>query len=176
MIYCLKAIALLSLLSCQHEYDWYEREFSAKEKISYAKELRNGVSYYYPGTVPEQFHLKEAIKLDTNDSDQWREFGTTRVKRGLAAEMQYYYGKAAAKEPDPWAGFRGYLYLYFYRDYKRAIADFDLTDSVVGGVSFSQGRDHDYMRGIACYGLKEYPPALQSLLLYIDTVMANEDE
>jgi Tfp pilus assembly protein PilF len=176
LMYCLNFLIIFGLFSCQQEPNWFKREFSEEEKLAYAKELRNGVSYYYQGTVPEQYHIKEAIKLDTNDGDLWREFGTARVKRGLADEMQYYYGKAAAIEPDPWAGFRGYLYLYFYRDYPRAIADFNLTDSVTGTISYSQGQNHDYMRGIAYYGLKDYPQALRSLSLYIDSTIAKDGE
>ena len=176
LIYCLRFLAIFTLIGCQQEQDWFKREFNAEEKLLYAKELRNGVSYYYQGTVPEQYHIKEAIKLDTNDGDLWREFGTARVKRGLADEMQYYYGKAAAIEPDPWAGFRGYLYLYFYRDYPRAIADFNLTDSVTGTISYSQGQSHDYMRGIAYYGLKDYPQALHFLSNYIDITIDNDGE
>lgn len=176
LIFCLKACLLLSLLSCQPNYDWYQRDFSAEEKISYAKGLSNGVGYYYQGTVPEQFHIKEAMKLDSSNGDYWREFGTSRVKRGLAAEMQYYYGMAAELKPEPWAGFRGYLYLYFYRDYPRAIADFNLTDSVTKTVGYSQGQNHHYMRGIAYYGLRDYPQALHSLSLYIDSTIAKEGE
>ena len=176
LIYCLRFLAIFTLIGCQQEQDWFKREFNAEKKLLYAKELRNGVSYYYQGTVPEQYHIKEAIKLDTNDGDLWREFGTARVKRGLADEMQYYYGKAAAIEPDPWAGFRGYLYLYFYRDYPRAIADFNLTDSVTGTISYSQGQSHDYMRGIAYYGLKDYPQALHFLSNYIDITIDNDGE
>jgi hypothetical protein len=176
LIFCLKACLLLSLLSCQPNYDWYQRDFSAEEKISYAKGLSNGVGYYYQGTVPEQFHIKEAMKLDSSNGDYWREFGTSRVKRGLAAEMQYYYGMAAELKPEPWAGFRGYLYLYFYRDYPRAIADFNLTDSVTKTVGYSQGQNHHYMRGIAYYGLGDYPQALHSLSLYIDSTIAKEGE
>ena len=176
LIFSLKACLLLSLLSCQTEYDWYQRDFNAEEKITYAKSLSNGVGYYYQGTVPEQFHIKEAMKLDSSNGDYWRELGTSRVKRGLAAEMQYYYGKAAELKPEPWAGFRGYLYLYFYRDYPRAIVDFNLSDSVTGMVGYSQGQNHDYMRGIAYYGLKNYPQALHSLSLYIDSTVAKEGE
>ena len=72
-----------------------------KKKISYAKGLSNGVRYYYQGTVPEQFHIKEAMKLDSSNGDYWREFGTSRVKRGLAAEMQYYYGMGQNLNPNP---------------------------------------------------------------------------
>jgi tetratricopeptide (TPR) repeat protein len=172
----LKISLLLLISGCTPERKWYKKEFTASEKPTYAKNLRNGVSYYYQGTVAEQFHIKEALALDTNAGYLWREFGTARVKRGIADEMQYYYGKAVEKEPDPWAGFRGYLYLYFYRDYARAISDFNYSDKVTASIGYSQGQNHDYMRGIAYYGSKDYEAANFYLSRYIDTTIAETGE
>ena len=112
--------------------------------------------------------------MDSTDADLWREFGTARVKRGLADEMYYFYGGAVKRKPEKWAGFRGYLYLYFYRDYQRAIDDFNLGDEANGQVDYSQGQSHDYMRGICYYGLKEYEEALMYLNRYIDKITAEE--
>jgi len=176
LTFYLKALLLLSLFSCQPEYQWYERDFSAEEKKEYARGLGNGVSYFYQGSLPAQFQTNEALQLDSTEGDFWREMGVAYLKRGLANKMDYYYGKAVALKPDPWAGFRAYLYLYFYRDYPRAIADFNHSDSIVGSVGYSQGQNHDYMRGIAYYGLKDYPQALQSLSLYIDSCIADQGE
>lgn len=176
LIFCLKACLFLALPGCQTDYQWFKRDFNSQEKITYAKSLNNGIRYYYQGTVPEQFQIQEALKLDSSNGDYWRELGTSRVKRGLAAEMQEYYTKAAELKPEPWLGFRGYLYLYFYRDYQRAIDDFNLSDSITKTIGYSQGQNHDYMRGVAYYGLNNYPQALKSLSLYIDSTIAEEGE
>lgn len=163
-------LSLLFLASCTEKHNWYQKEFSAEEKPALAESVRNGVSYHYQGTVPEQFHALEALALDSSNGDFWREMGTSRVKRSLADEMYYWYGKAAELKPDPWMGFRGYLYLYFYRDYPRAIADFDQMDSIIGGIGNSQAQDHDYMRGIAYYGLKDYQSSKDYLRKYIERI------
>ncbi len=114
--------------------------------------------------------------MDSTDADLWREFGTARVKRGILDEMYHYYGEAVKRKPEVWAGFRGYLYLYFYRDYERAVADFNLGDEANGQVDYSQGQSHDYMRGICYYGLKDYTTAIDFLDRYINKVMEEEGE
>lgn len=164
------SLSLVALCSCKQEHDWFKKEYAPEELPSLAQSLSNGVAYHYQGSVPEQFHIKEALKLDSSNGDFWREMGTARVKRGIADEMYYYYDKAATLKPDPWMGFRGYLYLYFYRDYPRAIADFNTMDSLIGTVGNSQAQDHDYMRGIAYYGLKDYTNAIAYLEKYMKRI------
>lgn len=169
LIFCLSG---LLLCACSEDDNWYSKTIAQAERADLAQSVRNGVSYHYQGTVAEQFHIKEALSLDSSNGDFWREMGTARVKRGLAVEMFYYYAEAAQRKPDPWMGFRGYLYLYFYRDYPRAIADFNTLDSITGVIGNSQAQDHDYMRGIAYYGLKEYGSAKEYLEKYINRIRA----
>ncbi len=114
--------------------------------------------------------------MDSTDADLWREFGTSRVKRGIPDEMYYYYGEAVKRKPEKWVGFRGYLYLYFYRDYYRAIEDFNYGDELRGEVDFSQGQNHDYMRGICYYGLEDYEAAYNAFDKYISKVVTDEGE
>jgi len=167
-IICLSLIWLLS--SCESEYQWYQRSFSEEEQKALAIELNHGVSYFYQGTVASEFHALEALRLDSSNGDIWRELGTARVKRGILDEMDHYYAGAVERKPDPWQGFRAYLYLYFYRDYTRAIADFNAQDSIMGMVGNSQAQDHDYMRGLAYYGLKDYDQAQLYLEKYINRI------
>lgn len=169
------SLVLLTFFSCS-EREWYKKELTVEQQKQYGPQLRGGRGYYYQGSVPEQFQLDESFKMDSTDADLWREFGTSRVKRGILDEMYYFYGEAVKRKPEKWAGFRGYLYLYFYRDYYRAIADFDYGDELRGEVDFSQGQSHDYMRGLCHYGLKDYPTALASLNKYIDKVVSEEGE
>jgi len=168
-IFCL---SLFLLASCSEPHQWYKKNINESAKAKLAESVLNGVSYHYQGSVPEQFHIKEALSLDSSNGDFWREMGTARVKRGIADEMYYYYAKAAELKPDPWMGFRGYLYLYFYRDYKRAIADFDQMDSITGTINNSQAQDHDYMRGLAYYGAKDYRQAIGYFEKYIKRISA----
>lgn len=169
------SILLLGLASCSNN-NWYKKEFTPDEKVTLAKSLLGGVGLYYQGTVPQQFLMEEALSFDSTNADIWREFGTAPVKRGLAVNMQYFYGQAVKYNPKEWQGWRGYLYLYFYRDFKRAIKDFNTVDSLLGLMGNSQGQNHDYMRGIANYGLGNYDDALLSLNKYINTEIATNSE
>ncbi|MEO9872196.1 tetratricopeptide repeat protein [Ekhidna sp.] len=173
-IYFLSACLALCCSCSQRE--WYKKELSDEVKKRYSPQVRGGRAYSYQGSVPEQFQLKEAMMLDSTDADLWREFGTARVKRGILDEMYFFYEEAVKRKPEKWAGFRGYLYLYFYRDYYRAIADFNLGDEVNGQVEYSQGQSHDYMRGICYFGLKDYPASYDLLSKYIDKVTKDEGE
>lgn len=174
-IYFLSALMILGTSCSQRE--WYTKELSEEVKKQYAPQLRSGAFYgNYQGSVAEQMHHKEALQLDSTDAGTWRELGTARLKRGILDEMYFYYGEAVKRKPEKWAGFRGYLYLYFYRDYERAITDFNLGDEANGQVDFSQGQSHDYMRGICYYGLKDYVTSLTYLNRYIDKVTEEEGE
>lgn len=164
---------ITTLLSCQQN-NYYKKEIPESAKKELANNLLNGVAYYYQGTVAEQLLVEEALSIDSTNADIWRELGTAQVKRGFASKMQYFYGKAVNHNPKIWQGWRGYLYLYFYRDYQRAINDFNAVDSILGLVGNSQGQDHDYMRGIAFYGLKNYDEALKYFDAYINQTIAKQ--
>lgn len=175
LIFFLSAILILGS-SC-NQREWYKKELSEEVKKQYAPQLRRGGFYSnYQGSVAEQMHHKEALKMDSTDAGTWRELGTARVKRGILDEMNYFYGEAVKRNPEKWAGFRGYLYLYFYRDFERAIADFNLGDEANGQIDYSQGQSHDYMRGICYYGLQEYEASLDYLNRYINEVIEEEGE
>lgn len=175
-IYFLSLIGLCFITSCTQN-EWYKKELSEETIKEYAVQLRRGAFYSnYQGTVAEQMHHTEALTMDSTNAELWRELGTARVKRGILDEMEYFYGEAVKRHPEKWAGFRGYLYLYFYRDFPRAIADFNLGDQANGQVDYSQGQSHDYMRGISYYGLEDYQAANDALTKYIDKVTQDEGE
>lgn len=163
------------LFGCQEQQVWYKKEIDGSRHKDLCVQLTYG-SPYYQGSVPEQFQLDEALEYDTLNAALWREFGTARVKRGIADEMFYYYGKASEINPEKWMGFRGYLYLYFYRDYERAIQDFDDSDDISGYVAYSQGQSHDYMRGVGYYSMDEYEKALFYLNRYINVIVEEDGE
>ena len=66
----------------------------------------------------------------------------------------------------PW---RGYLYLWFYRDYKKAIADFDASDILTPNfIDAPQGLSVDAWRGVAYLGLKDYKKSISYFDKYIN--------
>lgn len=175
-IYFLNALIIAAFVSCDQRV-WYKKEFSAEDKKENADRLwLGGYWYHYQGSVADQFQLEESLQLDSANGDAWREAAIAYLKRGIPDKFYINYVEAVRLKPEKWAGFRGYVYLYFYRDFERAIADFNLGDEVNGQVDFSQGQSHDYMRGICYYGLQDYETALDFLNRYIDKVVEEEGE
>jgi tetratricopeptide (TPR) repeat protein len=148
--------------SCQRqEAVWYEKEFTTEERKALSLSLLDGIRYHYQGSPASQMILQEALSYDPQNAKVHREIGVPYLKRGIAAAFPHYYGKAAELDPLGWTGWRGYLYLYFYRDYERALADFNLTDTLTPNqVDYPQSISVDYMRGICYLKLHDYQNAI----------------
>ena len=181
-IYYLKVgWCIWGLLACSCTQErWYKKTFHPAEQRQLVQQLLNASAeskYYYQGSVPDQFLLAESLMYDSTLAAAWREVGTAYLKRGMAKEFYEYYEKAAELDPVVWRGWMGYMYLYFYRDFERAIADFNATDTLTPHFTdYPQGQSVDYMRGIAYYGLGDYTGALPFFTKYIAEVTQEEGE
>ncbi|MFD2562302.1 tetratricopeptide repeat protein [Aquimarina rubra] len=149
---------VLLMSSCNQQPKLYKKEFNETGSKKYAKQFIEGLhGSYYQGSPEEHFLIHEAGVLDSTLSDVYREMGASRVKRGINTEAMKKYAKAVELDPESWQGYRGYLYLYFYRDYDNAIKDFDELDVLTPNfVDYPQSENIDFMRGIAYMMKKDY--------------------
>lgn len=156
-------LVVLLIMACHNSPDLYKRTFSETEKETLGKQILAGVSsYYYQGSPQEIFLIEEGLKHSPESADLWREHGAPSIKRGAGNATYKYYGKAVALDPLEWQGWRGYLYLYFYRDYKRALSDFDATDILTPDfVDYPQSTSVDFMRGICYMRLNNYEKSFE---------------
>ena len=167
----LPLLFLLSCFACQQPTDLYKKTFSQAEKEQLATQFFEQCGNYYQGSVPEQFILEEAVTLAPQHVMANREIGVPYLKRGFAAEFEQYYQKVIDLDAKEWQGWRGYLYLYFYRDYERAIADFDATDTLTPNfVDYPQSTSVHFMRAICYLKLEQYDDALA----YLDKHLTEE--
>lgn len=170
--FCLKISAIslfLVFFSCNQRADFYKKELTTIEAKLAATHVMNGSHRYYQGSVPEQILLDKALELDPENADAWRERGIAYLKRGFAAEYFPYYKKAVEVDPLAWQGWRGYIYLYFYRDYERALADFNATDILTPDVvDYPQSTSVDFMRAICYLKLEENDKAIAYLDQHIE--------
>ena len=164
-------LALMTLGACRQTPVHYRRALSDIEQADVAKLLEGGmVQRYYQGSAAEQMTIRYAISLDPANADLHRERGIAWAKRGLKSDWQGY-DDAARLDPLQWQGYRGYMHLYFNRDYRRAIADFTALDSLTPGQTpYPQATSVHYMRGVAHMQLGEYATALD----YFDRWLAEE--
>jgi tetratricopeptide (TPR) repeat protein len=176
LTFFLELFVFCFLFSACQKREWYKEEFAVAEKKILAEQLLEGEGRYYQGSVPSQMILQEALQMNSENPDIWREVNAPFVKRGFAVENHNTFAKVVALAPELWQGWRGYLYLYFYRDYERAIADFNATDTLTPITDYPQGQSVDYMRGLAYYGLNENEKALHYFSLYVDEVTKRNGE
>jgi tetratricopeptide (TPR) repeat protein len=159
--YCLSVLALLLLVGCAQEAPLYKKEIEPARHKKLAQKLTDAIHYHYQGSVPQQLLLLEALSYDSINGDIWREKGVPFLKRGMATEFEEHYKNAVGYNPMVWAGWRGYIYLFFYRDYQRAIAGFDMTDTLTPGlVDYPQALSVDYLRGICYLKLNQHDTAV----------------
>lgn len=163
--YCLRLCCIALLLSCSFKTE--------AEKKAEADGIINGGHFLLSPRKqgsPEMMSLVEyTLQLDPNSADAWRELSIPYLKRGMPVQWKPYFDKAVELNADSWQGWRGYLYLYFYRNYKKAIEDFNATDSITPNFDDTpQGQSVNYMRGIAYLGLKDYTNAKKYFDTYIE--------
>ena len=154
-------------LSCnQAESILYQKVISGQDSLLLSESLLNGAGtdFYYQGTVSERMVIHEGNKF--NEGNAWgaRELGVPYLKRGFAAEAQAHYADAILADPEEWLGYKGYCWLYFYRDYERALEELERFDAFTPGfVDYPQATSVDYMKGICHLQLGQKEKAIQLL-------------
>ena len=162
-------VLVFGLTACAPKDGLYVKTFSNEEQLKLSNQFLAGAGlWYYQGNGAEQNLVKTGLKHNPNHAELWRELGAPHIKRGFAAESWDYYGKTVALDPRGWQGWRGYLLLYFYRDYENAIADFNATDTLSPNfVDHPQSTSVDFMRAICYLQLGQHDEALRFLEKHI---------
>lgn len=147
----LSLICFAILFSCNPP----KEEHSNKRLL--AEKHYNEAIKFRQGSIPFQNGIAEAVKIDSTYEAAVYELSVAHLKRGMPHKWLPQYNKAVKLDSITRIPWRGYLYLWFYRDYQKAINDFDLSDSLTPNfVDAPQGHSVDHWRGIAYLGLKDY--------------------
>ena len=129
---------------------------NVKDPRTLAEERFKDAIFYMQGSVAFQNGIAEAVSIDATYEPGVYELSVADLKRGLPHKWLPQYNKAVALNPDQRIPWRGYLYLWFYRDYEKAIADFNASDLLTPYLDYPQGHSVDFWRGIAYLGAKDY--------------------
>lgn len=160
---CFHSLALLTLLlqSCQPKPVLYQKNIPEASRKALSRQLVSGHQFHYQGTVSETLLMQEALLYDSTNAVPYRELAAPAVKRGLTKDFYRYYQGAVRHDPIEWQGWRGYLYLYFYHDYERALADFQALDALTPNfVDYPQSTSILFMSGICYLQLEDYDQAI----------------
>ncbi|WP_291965428.1 tetratricopeptide repeat protein [Maribacter sp.] len=161
----LSSFTFLLFISC-------EKSDNAKELRTLAEERFKDATFYMQGSVAFQNGIAEAVSIDPTFEPGVYELSVADLKRGLPNEWLPQYNKAVVLNPEQRIPWRGYLYLWFYRDYEKAIADFNASDSLTPYLDYPQGHSVDFWRGIAYLGAKDY----ENSIVYWDKHITRETE
>ncbi|TCI92260.1 tetratricopeptide repeat protein [Tenacibaculum sp. M341] len=161
-------VAIL-LISCNNE----EYVNGKTQKRILAEKLFNEGAHLYQGSPKSMTRIQKAIDIDPTYDEAVRELSVAYLKRGIPHIWKKHIDKAVDLNPEMWMGYRGYNYLWFYRDYKKAIRDFDEVDRLTPNfIDAPQGHSVDYWRGVAYLGLKNY----EKSIAYFDKEIKQETE
>lgn len=150
--YCLSLYLVVLSLACHEK----EPELDASQRRALAEEVFKNGSHLPQGSPKSMTRIEEAIKIDTTYAEAIRELSVAYLKRGMPHKWRPIMDRAVYYDAKTWQPWRGYLYLWFYRDYEKAIADFNASDTLTPHIDYPQGHSVDFWRGIAYLGLKDY--------------------
>ena len=155
--YFLKLFILVVLFSCKEDYS----NLNSEERRTIAKKIFKEGEHLPQGSAKSMTRIEKAIAIDSTFAEAIRELSVAYLKRGMPHKWKPIYDNAVKQDPKTWQPWRGYLYLWFYRDYKKAIADFDASDTLTDYIDHPQGHSVDFWRGIAYLGLKDYENSIK---------------
>jgi len=142
--------------------------FSCKDKREKAEAVYKRAIHYPQGSMMSINGIKRATEIDSTYQQAVYELSVAYLKRGLPHKWKPQYNKAVLLDSVTRIPWRGYLYLWFYRDYKKAIADFDASDTLNPNfIDRPQGHSVDYWRGIAYLGLNNLEKSIEYFDKYI---------
>ncbi|WP_430907237.1 tetratricopeptide repeat protein [Maribacter sp. 2-571] len=152
--YCLSIGLVVWVVSCGENSTV---KTAAVQDKALAEQVYEEGSHLLQGSPESMTRIEKAIALDTTYAEAIRELSVAYLKRGMPHKWKPIFDKAVEHDAATWQPWRGYLYLWFYRDYKKAIADFNASDTLTPNfIDQPQGHSVDYWRGIAYLGLKDY--------------------
>ena len=128
----------------------------------------DSAQHNYQGNVKNMTYLYKAVENDSTNAEAYRELSIPYLKRGYPHLWFPLMKKTIELDPS-WTGSRGYDYLFFYRDYERALDDFRATDILTPGFTdFPQAMSVRYLKGLCFLGMEQYDSALFHFQEYID--------
>jgi len=161
--YCLSLFVIGCIFSCKSDKE------EALKVLEFGK--------HYQGSAQSLNALTRVLEIDATNAEAYRELSIPYLKRGIPNHWKTYMDQAVTLDSLSWIGYRGYNYLWFYRDYKKAIADFDATDILTPNfVDAPQGHSVDYWRGIAYLGLKDRENSIAYFDKYINKEIEDSGE
>jgi len=107
-------------------------------------------------------------KMDSITGDELRGFSVQNTKNGNYRQAIELLEEAMRLDPETVSRYYGWLLLYYYRDYEKALEILELHDSYTPDFNDApMGEDIHYLKGLAHFQLKNYEKANTEFDTYI---------
>lgn len=123
------------------------------------------ISYYSQEFAGNALQKMCFPKIDTLTSDDFHEYSVQNTKHGNYAEAFAALEKAVAMDAKNIEGYYGWVLLYYYRDYQRALTHLTNYDNLAPGVEAPVGENIHFLKALCHYQLHNYEAAIKELLL-----------
>lgn len=115
-------------------------------------------------------------RIISPDADIYHELSVQNTKNGNYQLAFNYLEKSAKLNPEVY-GYFGWVMLYYYRDYKRALEYLNVFDLLTPNFSdFPMGENIHYLKGLALMKLDRYEDAINNFEIYINEETSKNGE
>lgn len=136
----------------------------------------NQATYYGRNRMGNKVAMYALSKMDSVTGEILHHFSVQNTKNGNYILAIDALEKAVVKDPDI-NGYYGWLLLYYYRDYERALQHLESYDSLTPNFSDAPvGEDINYLKGLAYAGLDRHEEALVKFDKYINEITSVNGE
>lgn len=175
--YCLSLICLAGLMLAYARMDDFYDETTDEEKIALANQkfiaLKEDTSFYkndnrYQRGLRYYKTLEEVSDLNPNHAGAWMELANAYLRKGMIKEWKIHFDKAMFLDPLKYQGTRGYILLFFFKNYEKALADFEAVDIInPKGPDYIRQTNIKYLKALCHMQMGDYNEAITHFDSYI---------
>lgn len=133
--------------------------------------------YYGRNEIGNELIQLGISKMDSITGDQLRGLSVQNTKNGNYQQAIELLEEAMRLDPETVSRYYGWLLLYYYRDYEKALEILELHDAYTPDFDDApMGEDIHYLKGLAHFQLQQYEKALAEFNLYISNLGSTHGE
>lgn len=172
--YYLSCGSIILLCSCNRIDKFYE-QFAEEDKVALANQkytmLKDSNFYdtgsYYNNVLKYYTILDEVKDLNPDHAKSWYELSRIYLKYGMLKKWKEHFDMALFLDPLKYQGSRGHILLYYFKDYEKALADFNGVEIInPNGPDYINQTNVHYLMGICHMQLGNYKDALKQFEKY----------
>lgn len=136
------------------------------ESRNYTKEqimtFASNMSWHGNDKYGNELAKKCIAKNDSITAGNWHAYSVQNTKNGNYAEAIYGLENSLAIAPQEMEGYYGWVLLYYYRDYQRALLHLNHYDSLTpNAVDAPVGENIHFLKGLCYYQLNQYEKSIE---------------